>query len=322
MKLDQTTRILFSPFNREVGNPRRWRIQTEDEFIRFIENNSGRADCFTSIYPEDHSIDKIFWDLDDPKGIVGCRDEAERLYSWLMKNGFNAIPILSGKKGFHIYLLLKSKQYENAKMLLTKATYSILYSVFGQSEDGKINTTRIDPSVIGDIRRISRIPNTLRCPSNSSFCTYLPEDWIKMDTVDLITHMKSPHVYEYSLDGIMPTLDDFPESPLEITERAPIMNTTPIQPIKDNIYLKNLLRPCLYRHMVMDEPRHDARVASTADLLGFFEPRKVFEIYRALGWTDWDPDETLKQIESCRNLRPYGCKKLKQLGIPEACCVG
>lgn len=323
MKLDTTTQMLFSPFDREVANPKRWRIHSVEEFIRFVENNSGRSDCFSSIYPADGTIDKIYFDIDDPKGVVGCRDEAERLYSWLVMKGYNVIPVLSGKKGFNLYLLLKPKNYENSKELLTRATCSILCEAFGyDTETGEIKTENVDTHPIGDIRRISRIPNTLRPPSNMTWCTYLPADWAKITTAELVSLMKSPITYDYDLDGAFPTLEDFPDPPAEIIKWKLVENTEPARPIKDNIFLKPLLRPCLYRHMVSDHPGHAVRVASTVDLLQFFEPRKIFEMYRVLGWTDWDPDETLKQIESCRNLRPYGCKKLKQLGIPEACCVG
>lgn len=323
MKLDSTTRMLFSPFTREVANPRRWRIHSEEEFVKFIERNNGVSDCYSSVYPSDGTLCKIFFDIDSSDGVMGSVEDARKLYSWLLAEGFNVVPIITGKKGFHFYLLLKPKQYENAKMLLTKATYSILCSVFGQSEDGEINTANVDPSVIGDIRQISRIPNTLRPPSNSTFCTYLPpEDWIKMDSVGLINHMKSPHIYDYSLDGIMPSLEDFPDPPIEIMTRKIVESIEPARPMKGNIFLKNLLRPCLYRHMMSNHPGHSVRVASTVDLLGFFEPRKILEMYRVLNWTRWDPELTLEQIYSCRHLSPYGCKRLRQLGIPEACCIG
>lgn len=323
MKLDPTTLTLFSPFEREVANPRRWRIHSKDEFIRFIENNSGRADCFSSIYPADGTIDKIYFDIDDPEGLVACRDEAVQLYLWLKMEGYNVIPVLSGKKGFNHYLLLKPKQYENSKELLTKATYSILCNAFGyDDETGEIKTDFVDPHPIGDVRRISRIPNTLRPPENLTWCTYLPYDWFKMTNAELVSQMKSPRTYEYDLDGTFPVLEDFPDPPAEIMKRKIIESVEPAKPMKGNIFLKNLLRPCLYRHMMSDHPRHSVRVASTVDLLGFFEPRKILEMYRALNWTRWDPELTLDQIYSCRHLSPYGCKRLRQLGIPEACCIG
>lgn len=322
MKLDATTQMLFSPFNREVANPKRWRIHSMDEFIRFIENNSGRADCFSSIYPVDGTIDKIYFDIDDPKGVVECRDEAERLYSWLVMKGFNVIPVLSGKKGFNLYLLLKPKHYENSKELLTKATCSILCEAFGYDKGkGEVKTEYVDPHPIGDVRRISRIPNTLRPPENLTWCTYLPDDWVKMSTAELISHMKSPITYDYDLDGTFPTLEDFPDPPAEIIKWTLVESIEPAHPVKDNVFLKNLLRPCLYRHMVSAKPGHHVRVASTVDLLMFFDPGKILEMYRALEWIDWDPDETLKQIYSCGHLKPYSCKRLRQLGVPRLCCV-
>jgi len=320
MKLDATTQMLFSPFeDREVANPSRRHVRNIDDFIRFIEQNNGVADCFSSVYPADGTIDKIFFDIDS-KGVAGSVEDARKLYSHLLMKDLNVIPIISGKKGFHFYVLLKPKRYKEAKTLLTKAAYSILYEVFG-SDNGKINVGTVDPHIIGDIRRISRVPNTLRPPENLTWCTYLPEDWVKMSTAELVEQMKSPHTYDYILDGETPTLHDFPEPPIEITEWNPVESTTAIHPMKGNIFLKNLLRPCLYRHMMMNEPRHDVRVASTIDLLGFFTPQEIFEIYEVLGWKDWDPKLTWSQIESCKGFKPYGCKRLRNLGIPEVCCI-
>jgi len=321
MKLDTTTQMLFSPFDREVANPKRWRIHNKGDFIKFIDQNNGVADCYSSIYPSDSTIDKVYFDLDSPDGVVGSVGEARKLYVWLLAEGFNVVPIITGKKGFHFYLLLKPKQYDDAKKLLTSATLSILSRCFGYSENGVIKTTMVDPHVIGDIRRISRVPNTLRPPENLTWCTFLPDDWVKMSTAELVSHMKSPVTYNYDLDGVFPTLEDFPDPPAEIIKWKTFEGAESARPIKDNRFLKNLLRPCLYRHMMSDHPGHAVRVASTVDLLQFFEPTKVLEMYRVLGWTDWDPDETLKQIHSCRHLKPYGCKKLRQLGIPRLCCV-
>lgn len=322
MKLDNTTQILFSPYDREVANPKRWNIHSKDEFIKFIERNNGASDCYTSVYPLDGTIDKITFDLDDEKrGVVGVAPEARRLYGWLLMKGYNVIPVLSGKKGIHLHLLLRPKKYDDAKGLLTKATYSILCDVFGYDEGKKIKSVFIDSSLIGDIGQLIRIPNTLRPPENLAWCTYLPADWVKMTTPELVSHMKSPMTYDYDLDGTFPTLDTFPEPPAEIIKWKIVEDTEPAHPIKDNKFLKGLLRPCLYRHMMSYHPGHAVRVASTVDLLQFFEPAKVLEMYRVLEWDEWDPDETMRQIYSCRHLKPYSCKRLRQLGIPRLCCV-
>lgn len=322
MKLDQTTVKLFSPFEgREVANPQRRHIRDIEGFIRFIEQNNGVMDCYSSIYPADGTIDKIFFDIDSLLGITGSVEDARRLYSYLLSEGFIVIPIITGKKGFHFYVFLKPRRYKEAKVLLKKAAYSILYEVFG-SDNGKINVATVDPHIIGDIRRIGRIPNTLRPPQNLTWCTYLPKDWVKMSVAELVEQMKAPHTYDYTLEGKMPTLHDFPEPPIEITEWKPdIGNATPMHPLKGNIFLKNLLRPCLYRNIMVAEPRHAVRVAATADLLGFFTPGEIFEMYQSLGWSDWDPEETAKQIESCKPFT-WTCKKLREYSIPEVCCIG
>ncbi len=321
MKLDATTQMLFSPFEgREVANPRRRNIRHMGDFERFIQQSNGVTDCYSSVYPYDGVIDKIFFDIDSSSGLKGSVEDAKKLYSHLLVKDLNVIPIITGKKGFHFYVLLKPKRYKNAKTLLTKATYSILYDVFG-CDNGKINVATVDPHIIGDIRRISRIPNTLRPPENLTWCTYLPEDWVTMNTVELVEQMKSPHTYNYNLGVQSPTLHDFPEPPIEITEWNPVKNNSSIHALKGNVFLKNLLRPCLYRHMMMSEPRHDVRVASTIDLLGFFTPEEILEMYSTIGWKDWSPKLTWSQIESCKRFKPFGCKRLRNFSIPEVCCI-
>lgn len=321
MEIDPITRRLFSPFDREVGNPKRKRIYSLSDFIFFVERNNGIRDCYVSLYAMNGVIDKIFFDLDSDSGLSGCLEDARRLYSWMVDEGYDVIPVLSGKKGFHFYLLLKPMKYPDSKLLLRRATYGILCEVFGTGE-GKIKTASVDPHPIGDVRRMVRIPNTLRPPENLTWCTYLPSDWLDMDVLELIEHMKSPHVYDYPLDGKRPTLYDFPEPPVDVTEWRPVGKTTPIR-VKGHTILQNVLRPCLYRHLVGDpEPPHVVRVAATIDLLNFFTEEEIFEMYKSLGWRDWDPDITRYQIRSCKGLKPYSCKKLRQLGIPEVCCVG
>jgi len=85
--------------------------------------------------------------------------------------------------------------------------------------------------------------------------------------------------------------------------------------------LKNVLRPCLYRHIIRSEPPHQVRVATTVDLLSFFTESEILKMYSSLGWIDWDPKQTAYQIGTCKSLRSYSCKTLRQKGVPRECCV-
>jgi len=90
----------------------------------------------------------------------------------------------------------------------------------------------------------------------------------------------------------------------------------------DNETLRLVLRPCLYRLITVEEPRHHVRVASTVDLLrADFTPNQILEIYRSLKWKDWNEEITRYQIEHCKPI-VYSKRKLKQLGICFECGRG
>lgn len=317
MNVDHTTIRLFTPFYREVADPRRRVIHTLGEFSRFVEKNNGVRDCFTSVYPLSGEIDRIFFDLDGKNALV----DAKRMYEWLIEREYVVVMIASGKKGFHFHIMLRPRKYgDEGKELLLHASLHILQSIFG---DGKRGIS-IDPHPIGDVRRICRIPNTLRPPENFNWCTYLPQkEFLDMNEVDVAMHIKHPHHYDHDFRGKLPELTDFPKPEnFKVKMWAPIGNRIPIVPREGNIFLRNVLRPCLYRHMIGEEPRDDVRAAATVDLLQFFSPSEILIAYSQLGWRDWNPDKTRYRIEHLKGLRPYSCKRLRELGIPEVCCLG
>jgi len=329
MILDKTTKYLFSPFHRDVGNPKRKRIRSLLEFARFVDENNGVKDVYVSLYPYDFKlIDKIFLDLDGEESL----EDAQRIYAYCLKEGVPVIPVASGKKGFHLYILVKPVRFDDvneAKRALARATYGLLYRVFGNRK----TLLSVDPHPIGDVKRLVRVPNTLRPPENKSFCTYLPPDeFLEMSWEDVVMYVKSPHVYDYDcLNGNRPDLSEFMideggELDLKFEATKPIGNRTPLIPRKEGAvyeFLRRILRPCLYRHIIEPEPPHCVRVAATLDLLANgLTPEEIFDIYSKLGWRDWNPHITEYQIKSLIKLKPYSCRKLRRLGIPEVCCVG
>ncbi|MBU2613808.1 hypothetical protein KJ925_05150 [Patescibacteria group bacterium] len=313
MELDYTTRLLFSPFlDREVANPKRAVINTEKEFVDFIEMNNGRKDCYASLYTLGGTINKIFWDLDGKNALK----DAKELYSFFISKNYKAIPIASGKKGFNIHLILRPiEYYDLPKKLLTNAYLSIISDVFGERE----NT--VDPHVIGDLRRVCRIPNTLRPPNNSCWCTYLPPDkFLNMSDENVAEHIKSPKTYSYDNGKYLPVLTDFKYEGREVNISYSAIPAGTGEIGDGNQYLKNILRPCLYRYIRYQNPYHFIRVATTIDLLdvGCTE-HEILKIYSMLHWKDFDANITKYQIDTCKYLRKYSCKRLRAKGI-KGCC--
>ena len=338
--MDRTTLELFGRLPREVGNPARFPIYSIKQLQEFKNKYNGITDCFVSLYPSNFLIDKIFFDFDYGDYVL---DDAKSVYEYLTNHGYKVIPIVSGKKGYHLYWLLKPRIYgSDVKVLLTKATYYIIHEVFGDfkqqaiiDKDGrqrqifrtKDRIIAIDPTACGDIRRLVRLPNTLRPPENNAYCTYLPPDkFLDMTETDILHHMKSIHNYKYDMDrSNAPLLTDF-EYDLKTNFNARETwetLTNPITTSNPNLFLQNLLRPCIHKNLIVTHPSHLIRVIATIDLLNMgFSVDSIVDLYSTLGWEDFDEHITRKYVIWCKKYRPYSCTKLRQLGIPKQCCVG
>lgn len=316
--LDNTTLKLFGKFPREVGNPARSVVHNLEEFEQFILQNNGINDCFTSTYPLSGEINKVSFDSDEPNALK----ETKQLYKYLKENDFRVVLLVSGKKGYHIHIQLRSQKYDNAKVLLLNAHLKILEDAFGVNKKGELICSSFDSHVFGDIRRIFRIPNTLRPPENKNYCTYLPpNEFLNMTEVDIAQHMKATHTYDYSYGKCLPTLNDFPKTNVRSKQFSGVILEEKLQYGEGNQILKNVLRPCLYRHIISQNPKHMIRVAVTVDLLKFFSLSEIIQMYSKLHWKDFNWKTTEYQIKSCEGLQPYSCKTLIKKGVPQECCI-
>lgn len=196
--LDQTTLFLFSPYEREVASPTRQPIKGFEQFQNFVDTHDGLTDCYADLYTQPFTgvIDKIYFDFDGvSNGMEEALPYAQAFYRFLVGiKKLNVIPVASGKKGFNLYVILKEQSYPNAKQLLHDVAYSLIVECFGKvsqfthiDKEGREHPTLvkvdengkpteiicIDPKIIGDVRRFSRIPNTLRPPENNAYCVPL-----------------------------------------------------------------------------------------------------------------------------------------------------
>jgi len=346
--MNKLTKQLFPNFPREIAFPWRKTVYSLLEFKREVQNNQGINDIYTSIYGSNFLINKLFFDLDYGDDVLG---DAKKIVNFCNEQGYQSIPIVSGKKGYHIYIIVKPQIHkEKSKINLLTAHYSILNSVFGEFKrqmhtlkSGKTvsilrTKDRIigpDPQICGDVRRIARVPNTLRPPENINYCTYLPPDeFLDMSNDDVMIHKKSPHSYKTRIDyRNAPNLTDFK---YEFDEMPNFDKWTPIESNKELVvfgnpssYLKGLLRPCLYRHMITIHPADTIRFASTLDLLTYTDltPKEITSLYSVLGWEDFDREKTYNKIKNIQQnvlsgrYKPWPCQKLVSMNIPRICCV-
>ena len=298
---------LFNKFPREVGLYRKL-VYNQRQYQDYIIKNNGVNDCYTSLYPSDFLIDKIFFDFDGKNSL----EEAITLYHYFKEKKFTAIPVISGMKGFHIYLLVTPDYY--TKQELTLSSYSIVYEVFEKANS-------LDTHVLGDIRRLVRIPNTLRPPENKTWCSYLPPYFDELSPTEIFSYQKAPHNFKYKINKI-PCLTDLISDNIVVPEDQNNVEINHTKHIHKDIL--NYVRPCLVKLITLPNAPHTARLAVTIDLINAgFSDYQMLNLYRRLGWNDFDPEITLSYIKAIRkrNYHPYSCKKLRLLGICQYECI-
>ena len=347
--------VLFSPFNREVGNPKRQPIWSRDNYDRFIADNNGVNDCFVSTFAlptngQGWFIDKITLDFDGKPAF----DDSQRVFTFITGKGLDIQPIASGVKGIHLHTLLRPHEYLtelDAKTALKAITYGLLEKIFGKLSQGSEldpNTGKlvfylyadeedsrklgIDPKILGDTRRLIRIPGTMRPPENNSYCVSLdPAKFLSYSWLDVVRLCKTEQSIPFRMTKRPYSLVELPKifsfkprwEEFKANEQSGLM--PPLKPVDAPTSLRALellLRPCLMRNLMVAEPRHDARVAATIDLLKAFDTHQIATYYSKLNWVDFNYDITVAQIESCKKYNSYSCKRLKALSIPRECCIG
>ena len=93
-------------------------------------------------------------------------------------------------------------------------------------------------------------------------------------------------------------------------------------------FLKKVMRPCLYRHILSKNPNHNVRVSATIDFLhAGFSPEEIIKIYSKCGWSNFNEGVTRDKINYLAqrvyndDMSAYSCQKLRILKVPRVCCV-
>jgi hypothetical protein len=234
--IDQTTQQLFEPYYRTVGK-HRYTISSFRQFEEYVLKTSGRDDVYVSVYPLDSTIDRLVFDFDKGNAFA----EARRVYAWCLAQGFPTIPIISGSKGFHLHVLFKPIKVENTReLLMDKATY-ILNKSLGLK---RYDESSVDFHVVGNPQAMIRVPNTLRAPSNISYCSYLPENWHMLSEEEVWHYSKYPHTILYHMKPTRTLLEfdtsDAPDT-LNAQPQPRVSDYNPAEHLGDYRYIQKLL---------------------------------------------------------------------------------
>jgi len=306
--MDYLTTFLFSFFPREVGNPYRMVVKSFDEFSKFINLNNGINPVYTSIYDLRYRIDKVWIEMDAPS-TKKALDESKKIVKKIEDYEIPFVPVFSGRKGFHFYLLFKPWTASNIPTL--KFAIETIQKLI---TDG---IKYVDSHGFGNVKALVRVPNTL---NRVNYCTYLPYEFVDWTPEKIVKWSKEPHTLYLNDYGITikNEIRDFLGS--EVFEKYDYthFDFPEIESLPSNLkYLSNLVRPCLIPYFQNEkEPSHIMRVNLVSELMWLdFNEVQVHNIIKSLHWSDYDEDITRYQINnifkneikpiSCRNLRNY-----------------
>ena len=326
--------ILYSLFPREIGlRPptreyfKRELIKTKNGFYRFINEYSGLYEIFTSVYDQDKTINKIFIDVDSYTTLQKSLETAKKVYKKATEElNLPVIPIFSGFKGFHLYILLKPKRYNNPADLLTNVTLDLVTN--GTKDDFGISKVLecIDEKFIGATNSLCRIPNTER-PGMNTFCVPLPQNFLELTLKQIIQLSKTKRYPKYEFNGYrfcyLTDLTDMKDEVIQQREPEEEIKSENFFPKHGNVkkYLRPLLPPCLFNEILMEEPSHEIRVAVTVKLLKIMEPKQIVGIFSRLKWVDYEERRTSYQVRKIlqKGLNNYSCKRLSVLTNNKYC---
>lgn len=304
-------------------------IYSEKELELFAKMYSGTQDPFISIFrfsgeKGNAIIDKIPYDFDaehDPYALKFAR--------WLYENKIPFIPIGTHFNRYHIYVLIYPQEMTSAE--LRKAQLSLLEQAECykkvENGNGSYYQAMCDMHIVGDIRRLIRIPNTARYPENigepvTVYCTYLPLNFYELPKSEIYSFLKHHNEIPDSIfpikridELIKPVSMNFRNS-VVCEKDSPIFSDE--EYISDDPYLQfiqKILRPCVFRAIVGPNPRNHVRVAATIDLRDLdFTESQILDIYNRIGWADWKEEKSeyyIDKVFAQNHYLRYSCSKLR-----------
>jgi len=191
---------MFFEFPREMGFPIREMVYNKEDLYRRILENNGRKNTYISVYsfrrtsnngtreiPDYNTaiIDKIFFDFDSED----CFIDTLKLHYACVKQDLMHTIIFSGK-GFHMYVFVDTSVLSNPKQALMQAQKMFIKKL----------KLVVDEHVVGDIARITRVPNTFNVRRNRYCIPLMEEDLWKLYP-EILDMAKTPRNFFLQLIG-------------------------------------------------------------------------------------------------------------------------
>lgn len=153
---------------REAGNPHRTVLKDPDSLISYVKQRRTRFEpCFLSVQPyrarnQVYGLEKLFFDFDSketPPNLEKTWNETSHFVNTLQKfYDIASLTVFSGNRGFHVYIWFwQVVEFKPPQEALAKAVYKLIQEKLLKG----LTYKTLDPEVLGDIKRLARLPYTI-----------------------------------------------------------------------------------------------------------------------------------------------------------------
>jgi len=158
----------------DIAFPQRKIMRTDDmdKYYKLVNQYNGKRSIYRSVYnykesqenrvvPSSAIIDKVYFDFDGADAFY----QMDKLHGWLVGKDYAHQIMFSGNKGYNVYVFLKPKPAVNVNLV------AIHRYIENQAN------VKSDQQTVGDINRVSRVPNTIHIKSKL-YCIPLTKDML------------------------------------------------------------------------------------------------------------------------------------------------
>jgi len=189
---------LIQLFPRVIGYPEKVVKLTKEEFYTTLNHYNGiKPKLYFGIYNCDENMNYnnctmhvIFFDIDKgkEKGTYECKDTAKKISQYCFEHDYRHCIIFS-TGGFWVYIkTTNGDKIENKKSCLRNSQEKIIQdlNLSVGMDNGEVD---IDGHIIGDIKRIGRMPGT-HDTSKQLYCQSIPVEWLDKEMNEIRTLCK------------------------------------------------------------------------------------------------------------------------------------
>ena len=339
--MDAVQESLFGKFPRFVGNPNQFCVFDRASFDLFVDANNGSADCYSRIswIGQDGSLmlDKVFLDLDgnvpdssftDFELVEKLRSDAsfrETVLGDVVDDVRSVVELASDEsipligvytgKGVHLHLFFEPRRYPK-KELVSQQSWIV----------DECNLKTFDQQVLGDVKRLCRVPNCLRYDSvlgrDTGLYTvpFTSNELGSITAEKLVRQSDSPRTIEMPGESRPPFFEKNTSS--EITsEEMEIREVGQTVSVPDNLdaWLEDVVQmPCVYERLMSRNPAHYVRMQGAILLFNAgLSVEDVTMVYSQLNWADFDRKVTKKQLKHIyrKGYSSFSCGTMQEKGL-------